>query len=214
MGYSPPPEPPRGREKKRPPPPNGGPGGLRETVRAALLSPALEQSIIAAGGLNGRVRDGNGCLTPAGGTNQGFRRRTGKSAMRERPPPSGKAVSSSSCADCAGGLARPRAPGLPERGGGRRPDLTADQKRYGERLAALAHPPCQTGGLPVAFRGFRPGRLISGGAWRLDAFSAYPFAAWPPGGALGRTTGTPEAARPRSSRTRGRSRQPSSARGG
>ena len=59
-----------------------------------------------------------------------------------------------------------------------------------------------------------PGRLVSGGAWRLDAFSAYPFAAWPPGGALGRTAGTPEAARPRSSRTRGRSRQPSSARGG
>jgi len=27
------------------------------------------------------------------------------------------------------------------------------------------------------------GRRVSGGAWRLDAFSAYPFAAWLPGGA-------------------------------
>ena len=98
--------------------------------------------------------------------------------------------------------------------GGRRPDLTAYQKRYGERLAALAHPPCQAGVLPAAFRDLRPGRLISGGAWRLDAFSAYPFATWLPGGADGSTTGTPEVARPRSSRTRGRSRQPSCACGG
>ncbi len=100
------------------------------------------------------------------------------------------------------------------RPGGRRPDLTAYQKRYAERLAALARPPCQAGVLPAAFRDLRPGRLISGGAWRLDAFSAYPFATWLPGGADGSTTGTPEVARPRSSRTRGRSRQPSYARGG
>ncbi len=58
------------------------------------------------------------------------------------------------------------------------------------------------------------GRLIFGGAWRLDAFSAYPFATWLPGDADGSTTGTPEVARPRSSRTRGRSRQPSCACGG
>ena len=99
-------------------------------------------------------------------------------------------------------------------GDGRRPDLTAYQKRYVECLAALTHPPCQTGSLPVAFRDLRPGRLIFGGAWRLDAFSAYPFATWLPGSAHGWTTGTPEVARPRSSRTKGRSRQPSSARGG
>ena len=43
---------------------------LKKKVRAALLSRALERTIIAAGGLNGRVRDGNGCLTPASGTNQ------------------------------------------------------------------------------------------------------------------------------------------------
>ena len=110
--------------------------------------------------------------------------------------------------------ARPRPPHRGGIAGGRRPDLTAYQKRYGERLAALAHPPCQAGVLPAAFRDLRPGRLISGGAWRLDAFSAYPFATWLPGGADGSTTGTPEVARPRSSRTRGRSRQPSCACGG
>ena len=53
-------------------------GALEETVRAALLSRALEHSIIAAGGLNGRVRDGNGCNTPGRGTNQkGTSGRTG-----------------------------------------------------------------------------------------------------------------------------------------
>ena len=42
----------------------------KKKVRAALLSRALERSIIAAGGLNGRVRNGNGCNTPGRGTNQ------------------------------------------------------------------------------------------------------------------------------------------------
>ena len=138
-------------------------------------------------------RDGQASCGKTAHSERGFhpRRALGALLYRARPP------------------ARLRAAG-----GGRRPGLTADQKRYAERLAALAHPPCQAGGLPAAFRALRPGRFISGGAWRLDAFSAYPFAAWLPGGAHGWTTGTPEAARPRSSRTRGRSRQPSSARGG
>ena len=196
--------------------PQGG-SALKKKVRAALLSRALERTIIAAGGLNGRVRDGNGCLTPASGTNQRDWLRPscpGNGAVRamQRPcgprtGPFGAAFPPPSCCPPApsppGGIA-----------GGRRPDLTAYQKRYGERLAALAHPPCQAGVLPAAFRDLRPGRLISGGAWRLDAFSAYPFATWLPGGADGSTTGTPEVARPRSSRTRGRSRQPSCACGG
>jgi hypothetical protein len=37
----------------------------------------------------------------------------------------------------------------------------------------------------------RKGELVSGEAWRLDAFSAYPFRAWLPGYAAGATTGTP-----------------------
>ena len=55
--------------KKRPAS-HGREAGLEKKVRAALLSHALERTIIAAGGLNGRVRDGNGCSTPANGTNQ------------------------------------------------------------------------------------------------------------------------------------------------
>ena len=40
----------------------------------ALLSRAPGRSIIAAGALNGRVRDGNGCLSPARATSQRVRR--------------------------------------------------------------------------------------------------------------------------------------------
>ena len=145
---------------------------------------------------SGRLDPGNGALLAPATFN---RPRTGPSGAAFRRPPCCPPAPS----QFFGGIA-----------GGRRPDLTAYQKRYGERLAALAHPPCQAGVLPAAFRDLRPGRLISGGAWRLDAFSAYPFATWLPGGADGSTTGTPEVARPRSSRTRGRSRQPSCACGG
>ena len=58
------------------------------------------------------------------------------------------------------------------------------------------------------------GDLILRPASRLDAFSGYPFRTWLPGGALGRTTGTPEVRPPRSSRTRGRPSQISCARSG
>ena len=67
-------------------------GALEETVRAALLSRALEHSIIAAGGLNGRVRDGNGCHTPAGGTNQGDGSGQVLSARRSLQKPSSSAA--------------------------------------------------------------------------------------------------------------------------
>jgi len=57
------------------------------------------------------------------------------------------------------------------------------------------------------------GRLILEWASRLDAFSGYPFRAWLPSAALGRTTGTPVARPTRSSRTRVSSPQPSYAHG-
>ena len=57
------------------------------------------------------------------------------------------------------------------------------------------------------------GNLISEGASRLDAFSAYPVPTWLPGDALSRTAGTPEVGPPQSSRTRGDSPQVSSAHG-
>ncbi len=44
--------------------------GFEREVGGALLSRAPGRSIIAAGALNGRVRDGNGCLSPARATNQ------------------------------------------------------------------------------------------------------------------------------------------------
>jgi hypothetical protein len=46
------------------------------------------------------------------------------------------------------------------------------------------------------------GRLISGRASRLDAFSVYPFRTWLPGRASGDTTGSPLVRPSRSSRTR------------
>ena len=177
-----------------------GGAGAKEKVRAALLSHALERTIIAAGGLNGRVRDGNGCLTPANGTNQKGRRPAfGELPSRGTWPP---------------GPCRPPPDALAGKGGrtaSRPHDLSEAvcSTPRGAYTSALS-----TGGLPVVFRGLRPGRIISGEAWRLDAFSAYPVATWLPGGADGSTTGTPEVARPRSSRTRGRSRQPSCACGG
>ena len=58
------------REKKGPLLRVCGAGGLEMEVGGALLSRAPGRSIIAAGALNGRVRDGNGCLSPAKATNQ------------------------------------------------------------------------------------------------------------------------------------------------
>jgi len=57
------------------------------------------------------------------------------------------------------------------------------------------------------------GNLVLKRASRLDAFSAYPFPTWLPGGALSRTAGTPEVGPPQSSRTRGDPSQVSDAHG-
>ena len=54
--------------------------------------------------------------------------------------------------------------------------------------------------------------LISGRVSHLDAFSAYPFPTWLPGGAVGTTTGTPAVGPARSSRTKARPPQTSHAR--
>ena len=56
------------------------------------------------------------------------------------------------------------------------------------------------------------GNLISRGASRLDAFSAYPVPTWLPSGAPGGTTGPPAVGPSRSSRTRDSSSQISRAR--
>ena len=57
------------------------------------------------------------------------------------------------------------------------------------------------------------GNLVSEGASRLDAFSAYPVPTWLPGDAPSGTAGTPEVGPPQSSRTRGDAPQVSHAHG-
>ena len=147
-------------------PPRRCAGGQGE-VGGALLSRAPGRSIIAARALHGRVRDGNGCLRPAGATNQrgsgNGGRATEASARRRTGPRHPRPRNGVRCA------------------GGRRPSRTAYQNPSAERVAALAPGACPPGGLPGAFRGLRLGPRVSGGAWRLDAFSAYPFATWLPG---------------------------------
>ena len=140
--------------------------GLWMEVGGALLSRAPGRSIIAARALNGRVRDGNGCLRPARAANQGFRKRgTATEPARIRA-----------------GRPALRARAAANRGaGGRRASRTAYQNPSAERVAALAPGACLPGGLPGAFRGLRLGPRFYGEAWRLDAFSAYPVATWLPG---------------------------------
>ena len=70
--------------------------------------------------------------------------------------------------------------------------------RVGFAVAGFAPPAYRRGSLPRPLNG----DLISEGASRLDAFSAYHFRTWLPGGAAGATTGTPEVRPSRSSRTK------------
>ena len=68
----------------------------------------------------------------------------------------------------------------------------------------------------VFFKGsylLRAGHVISRGASRLDAFSAYPVPTWLPSAAPGGTTGTPAVGSSRSSRTKDDSSHISYARG-
>ena len=66
---------------------------------------------------------------------------------------------------------------------------------------------------PTAHCESAPGSLVSEGASRLDAFSAYPVPTWLPGDAPSGTAGTPEVGPPQSSRTRGDAPQASYAHG-
>ena len=66
----------------------------------------------------------------------------------------------------------------------------------------ITRPAYQTGGLPVVFRDLRPGNNILGGAWHLDAFSAYLFRTWLRNDAADATIATPEVRQTRSSRTK------------
>ena len=126
------------------------PSAKRE-AGGALLSRAPGRSIIAAGALNGRVRDGNGCDSPAKATSQ---------KSFGIPGPHRKTMLRA--AACAASLFRSmeRSVRRMER---RRASPTAYQNASGERVAALAPCTCQPGSLPGAFRGLRLGWRSSGG---------------------------------------------------
>ena len=69
-------------------------------------------------------------------------------------------------------------------------------------VTMFTHLAYQRGRLPRAFRVLRPSDVILGGAWRLDAFSAYRFRSQLPGATLDRITGILEERCSRSSRTK------------
>ena len=152
----------------------------------ALLSRALERSIIAAGALNGRVRDGNGCRRPARATSQRewtTAQRLGStrhSVGRTEPHFHTAPLPRPGCARFGKGDGGEAS--RPIRNGRLRPSRAFDPRPVNPVVCRGPSGPC---GL---------GRIISGGAWRLDAFSAYPAATWLPGGAR----------RPDSRNTRGR----------
>ena len=132
-------------------------GAVEKEVGSALLSRAPERSIIAAGALNGRVRDGNGCFSPARAANQ---RVSAGRHMEEQPCPAGRQRPRPPALIAP----RPRARICGRRGGGQRTSLTAYQNPSAERVATLAPGACQPGSLPGAFRtcvgdGQSPGRL-------------------------------------------------------
>ena len=140
------------------------PGDLKIRIGDALLSRAPGRSIITACSLNGRVRDGNGCLPAAKATNP---KGEGHATLEEAidagsrdaaasggaPPPGGRTMS------C--GLSKsvflPVPAGDPGRRAhgrlrGRPASLTAYQNQSAERLAALRPLTCRPGSLPGAFR--------------------------------------------------------------
>ena len=138
------------KKEKRPPDPCWGPGGLGEKRFAPRCFPVLLNTVSSPrGALTAVFGMGTGVTPPPVARTKG--------AARDRYSPPGilhEVVLSPALAGPAwASQARPRPPLFADSGGGRRPGLSAGQKRYGQRLAALAHPPCRTGGLPVAFGG-------------------------------------------------------------
>ena len=193
--------------------------------RRPTLPRPLGRSTIGAVGLNGRVRDGNGCgpYAPAAG-NAGnvvvltgsTRRRCG---ARTRRAPEGDRHGT---VVVSGDVNRRQIVLLClQRVGSELLDLgvVKPHGRLGplrsERLATLPRAAYRRSRLLRPYRGLEaPGGFISGRASHLDAFSGYPVLPSLPGGALGRAAGTRAGSPTRSSRTRVRAPQPSDARSG
>ena len=139
-----------------------------------LLSHGLHRSTIGARGLNFRVRDGTGCASPAMAAGQ-----QGAFCLRSAPPPcpQGRTALES---DPPSGLDRAHA--LPAPGKGERVRArTISTARLSTSPCLRLRPIEQV----VYLCPYRKGRLISGRASRLDAFSGYPDRTQLPGHALG-----------------------------
>ena len=188
-------------------PPAAGTGrGLRKGCRRRSTLPRpLGRSTIDAAGLNGRVRDGNGC-GPCALVASDMRCRRAARQTRGR-------VWWNRCTERAvrdADVLRPLACG------GAKSSRTGDADRYARSGLPRVHgrPPdgVVSPGPSVSSRNM--GGFISGAASHLDAFSGYPRRSSLPGAAPGGTAGT-RADRPtRSSRTRVRAPQPSGAHDG
>jgi hypothetical protein len=149
--------------------------------RRPTLPGDLSPSTIGAGGLNFRVRNGNGCDPAAMAT--GNRR-----SSFQAPRPKGAAGS------CERSIAST----------GTKVDSSPRPISTGRlnTLPCVHLRPINVVVWPRALPGYPVGDLILERASRLDAFSAYPFRRSQTSGALGRTTGTRELRPSRSSRTR------------
>jgi hypothetical protein len=163
---------------------NEAPKGLVRSVeirRRPTLPGSLPPSTIGAGGLNCRVRDGNGCDPTAMATEiccqgRAAPAKTGRSSPRENSIASTNIIVNPS--------PRPISTGR----------LNTSPCLHLRPINVVIW--------PRALPGYPVGDLISERASHLDAFSAYLFRRWLTSRALGRTTGTPELRPSRSSRTR------------
>ena len=176
------------------------PGAFSKRCRRRPTLPRpLGRSTIGAVGLNDRVRDGNGCGPYALVASDHLLTCRQSEVVRSWQA-SRKTTRMLSLQGGAWGVVKPHG-----RLGPLRSEWVTPRPRAAYRRSGLLRP----------FRRRKAsGAFILGGASHLDAFSGYPHQPSLPGGALGRTAGT-RAGRPtRSSRTRVRAPQRSTAHDG
>ena len=177
------------------------PSGPSEKAPAATYSPTSNAcSTIGSGGLNCRVRDGNGCDPTDKATGK---RAGGRTGRPDRPP-----------YVMTGKEEEHRGDRGVRRTGPRRRREEEMTKPHGRLVpVSLARCRAYTPGLLTSWSltdlegACAPGDLVLRWVSRLDAFSGYPIRPWLPSDATGVTTGAPEGRPSRSSRTKDRSSQ-------
>ena len=117
----------------------------------ALLSHAPGRSTIAAGALNVRVREGNGCDSPAKATGQRKRHRKRKKSKTKASQKGRRGAPGRRVAQYVFFIFAPGRAATAAWRGAERASRTAYQNRSAETLAGLAHPACRPGRLPGAF---------------------------------------------------------------